>query len=183
MAVIDIGHGCYDGSLDAGATYTNVDIDNPANESGTLTSFEIWMVSTGSGVKIGTFYGSSTDYTCRDYESIGSVTSGSKQTFTGKNCTVESGDFIGCYSSSGAFEAGSGGSGQYYKNGDHFSDGTQTYALRSSGGPYYVSIYGTGTTSVGWTTAKLGGIASVSIIKVAGIAVASVKKVAGVAVQ
>lgn len=37
--------------------------------------------------------------------------------------------------------------------------------------------------TAGWTTAKLGGIASASIIKVAGIAVASVKKVAGVAVQ
>lgn len=184
MGAIDIGHGAATGgNTDDWAGYTWLDHTNPANDNGSLTSFEVYARSSITSLKIGTFYGSGTTWTNRDYETIGSVTSGSKQTFTGKNCSVSTDDLLGAYHGDGALgRYGSGGSGLCRKSGDLFGSGQQTEYSHLD--EYWLSIYATGeTAAAGWTTAKLGGIASASIIKVAGISVASVKKVAGVAVQ
>lgn len=184
MAAIDIGTSPANGNTVTGASgETTLDLANPANDTGTLTSFEVWMANEAtSSVKVGTFYGSGTSWTLRDYEDLGAVAAGSKQTFTGKSCSVSANDCIGGKPNSGNFEANStGGSGILYYSGDSFTGGAKTYTLWSGAKG---SIYATGeTAAAGWTTAKLGSIASASIIKVAGIAVASVKKVAGVAVQ
>ena len=182
MGAIDIGHGAADGTNVCYGSRTYVDLTNPANDTGTLTSFELWCASDGAAVKVGTFSGSGGTFTNRDYETIGAVTSGSKQTFTGKSCSVSSGDYIGIYDTTDSVERhGLSGSGIYHKIVDAFGAGAQTgYSYIEE---YWIGAYGAGSTATGWTTAKLGGIASASIIKVAGISVASVKKVAGVAVQ
>ncbi len=125
--------------------YTEIDIDNPANASGILNSFEMWFeTSNTGGLKVGTFSGSGTSYTIRDYESITSCASGSKKTFTGKNCDVITGDFNGIVATTnGRIEyATSGGLGCYYYSGDGFS-GTHTYTLAADD---IMSLYATGVT-------------------------------------
>lgn len=185
MATIDIGPGASsDLGGNSGPEYTSVALGNPANDTGILTSFEIWMRTDGTGVKMGTFYGSDTTYTNRDYENIGNVTSGSKQTFTGKSCSVQTGDYIGRYASTGNTSAQtSGGSGMYYISGDKFGAGeTSGYTAAAA---FNISLYATGTTesASGWThITKADGVTASGLSKKNGIAVGSVAKVDGVAV-
>lgn len=183
MGAIDVGPGATDraGSYDGSATV--VCVTNTANDSGTLTSFEVWAnTNIASGFKMGTFSGSGTSYDDRDYETIGAVTAGSKQTFSGLNCTVVTGDFIGAYwPYGGKLEAASSGGGgiYYYALSDRFGQGSGTYTSQAG---YEVSIYATGATP-GWANiSKVNGIASSSISKVNGIVVASIAKINGVAV-
>jgi hypothetical protein len=182
MAAIDIGSGATDrASYWALSGWTTLDLANPANNTGAITSFELWFLSgyNGAGVKVGTFSGSGTSYDDRDYETIGTVTGGSKQTFTGLNCDVAVGDFIGFYETSGQIELDeTGGSGVYKIYEDIFGQGVHTYAFTSG---YVLSLYGTGTT--GWAhISKVLGVASASISKVDGVAVANIAKIDGVAV-
>ncbi len=146
---VDIGPGALTGSVSL-AGYTILSDNNPANADGSLDTLEVWYKTNATGAKLGTFYGSGTSYTRRDYELIGDVTSGSKQTFTGLACDVVSGDFIGVYSSTGAvIYRAITGSYAYYKSGDQFNAGTQTYGRDTN---YSPSLYGTGTESGGGTT-------------------------------
>jgi hypothetical protein len=79
------------------ATYVNA--GNPANGTGGLTSWEIYLARNfgSADIWIGTFSASGDVLTCRDSESIGDVASGSKQTGSGTDIDVEDGDYIGCY--------------------------------------------------------------------------------------
>lgn len=145
MAAIDIGPGATDRGSVFGAGSTLISKDNPANDTGTLTSFELWFTvgQDGVGVKAGTFHGAATEYTSRDVETIGAVAGGSKQTFSGLDCDVTTGDFAGIYYSGGQIElctAGCSGSGFHSKAGDQFGAGQQTYAASLD---YDISIYGT----------------------------------------
>jgi hypothetical protein len=183
MAAIDIGSGAASQASAISAGYTLIDLTNPANGTGTLTSFEIYPgAATMTGTKMGTFSGSGTSYDDRDYETIGNVTTGSKQTFSGLNCDVTAGDFIGVFYSGGTlFRNTTSGAGVYYILEDTFGQGTHTYAL--SGTSLAISLYGTGETTSGWANiAKINGVASTSYSKVNAIAVASISKVNGIAV-
>ena len=150
MAVIDIGPGATNRaatwSFDTFPGYVLIDYNNPANDTGILDTFEIYATTDLAGVKIGTFSGSGTSWAMRDYESIGSVTSGSKQTFTGKNCSVETNDVLAILASGGALErvtSGAGGCG--YIALDTFADNdAHTYNALSGDA---VSIYATGATA------------------------------------
>lgn len=143
---IDIGPGATDRSDDFAPNYTIIDKANSANDTGTIDTFEVWAGITMDGTnKVGTFHGSGTDYTNRDGETIGTVTSGAKRTFTGLDIDVSTGDFAGVYGSAGEVETDtSGGADAYYKSGDQFGAGQQTYALGSG---YAISLYGTGETA------------------------------------
>lgn len=144
MATIDVGPGAIDRSSSFNYGYTIIDQANPANDTGILTSFDIWGTTNISSVKMGTFYGSSTSYTCRDYETLGTVVGGSKQSYTGLDCSVTSGDFIGSYNATGILECHpSGYTGVYFKTGDQFSAGAQTYSNASGRA---ISLYATGAT-------------------------------------
>ena len=146
MGAVDIGSGAIDGDGVQPANYTAIDLANPANATGTIDTFEVWFYDTGSGVKLGTFYGSDTDYTSRDVEVIGDVTSGSKQTFSGLDCDVTAGDFAGMYAVNGRIDRStSGGSGRAYRSGDQFGAGQQTYTVAAN---EKISIYGAGTAPV-----------------------------------
>lgn len=146
MAVIDIGPGATDrASNTVIANRTYIDINNPANDTGVLDTFEVWSNIGMNGFKIGTFSGSSTSYTSRDVETLGTIDYGSKQTFTGKSCDVTSGDFIGCYMYTGQIErTTSGFAGVYNAEGDLFGTGTKTYAPLSGDA---LSLYATGATA------------------------------------
>jgi hypothetical protein len=146
MAVITIGNDVSDRASARncnGTTY--IDANVAANGTGTLDTFELWLSAESfHDFYIGTFYGSSTSWTNRDYENLGVVAYGSKQTFTGKNCDVETGDCLGMYSISNTIEYTASGAGRLYKSGSQFGAGTQTYTASTS---HTFSIGATGTTA------------------------------------
>jgi hypothetical protein len=144
---IDIGDGATDRTGNNNSTYTYVDGNNPANASGTIDTYEVWFYTAATGVVVGTGYGSSTSYTGRDYESLGSVSSGSKQTFSGLSIDVQLGDFAMFYFATGDIESvNTGGTNCYFKSGNQFGLGTQTYSTSSRKAH---SVYATGTESGG----------------------------------
>lgn len=146
MALIDIGPGASDRNTTQASGYTWIDKENPANDTGWITEVKLWLNTTGAGVKVGTLFGAGTDLTSHDSATIGDVTAGSEQTFSGLNIAVSSGEFIGWYSTSGNIECEStGGTALLHSTaaGDHF-DGVEFACT----GPYTqnISIYGTGAT-------------------------------------
>lgn len=146
------------GTAPAGNTY--VYLDNPANNAGHLTSIELWAASNLTGCKVGTFYlVSGTIYHCRDAEAIGSVTAGSKQTFT-VDLVVEVGDFIGIYYATGTLErTDTGGAGAYFIASDQVVIGSeQSYALTAG---RILSLLGLGieiAVVTGWSHKIYGGV-------------------------
>ena len=128
--------------------YTTIGVANPANDTGTIDTFEVWAQLTMDGTnKVGTFYGSDPDYTNRDGETIGTVTQGAKRTFTGLDIDVTLGDYVGVYYSVGKIELSeSDGSGVKYKSGDQFGTGQQTYTVEFRTDDDF-SLYGTGETA------------------------------------
>ena len=141
---IDVGAGAIDRGSSDGAGATDIDLNNSANATGYLDTIEIRAATTMGGTKAGTFSGAGTDWTNRDYETIGTVTAGAKRTFTGKDCDVTLGDFIGAYWTSGRIELDTSGFDSYaYKVGDQFGAGEQTYGVDAG---ISISLYGTGET-------------------------------------
>ena len=143
--IIDIGGAAIDRSgYNAGNGYTIVNLENTANASGVLTSFEFYFNTghPGTSVVVGTFSNIAGNLNDRDYETIGDIFSGSKQTYTGKNCDVVTGDLIGTYQTGGLYESDdSVYAGYYYKAGNFFGQGAASYAFQSG---YTHSIYATG---------------------------------------
>jgi hypothetical protein len=186
---IDIGPGATDRATQtemSASGETETDQNNPANADGTLDTFEVFLVSWGGNLantKIGTFSGSGTSWTSRDYESVGTVTAGSKQTFTNGNCDVVTNDIIGIFgNTAGYIELDTtGGTAVGVYAGDAFTGSAITFSVIAD---WMVSLYGTGTeTASGWThISKFNGIGQASIGKVKGVPKASVGKVMGVAV-
>jgi hypothetical protein len=162
-------------------TNTLISLNGAANATGKITTFEFWLDVAGTDVKIGTFTGSGTDYTRHDQEVLGAAAAG-HQRFTGLDCAVTIGDFIGFHASNacGLRYDASGGAGIYYKSGDQFNAGKQTYTLLSNLLP---SLYGTGELISGWANiAKVNGVPSADIMTINGIAKASIAKVDNIAV-
>ena len=159
---IDVGAGATERAWYSGLanSETFVEKTNPANETGIIDTFEIWAAADAGNLancKMGVASGSSTSYSANDYATLGTVTAGSKQTFTGLDVDVESGNFIAAYYEDGnvSYDA-SGGGGTYYKYGDWFGSGTQTFF--GAGSPL-MSLYGTGeTASVGARLLSLTGV-------------------------
>jgi hypothetical protein len=186
MADIDIGSGATNrsGSVSGGG-YTDIDLNNPANGTGTLTSVEIWANTDLANCEVGTFYlDSGTTYVCRSSAVIGAVTAGAKRTtdVSGTPITVNTGDYLGIYYTSGKLERdteGNNGLMYYYGKAITALD-SQSYTFLAGDA---LSIYATGTVTAAWTNiAKLDGVAIASISKVDGIVVGSIAKVCGVAV-
>jgi len=145
---IDIGPGATvrTGNL-ALNSYTYITLGNPANDTGTIDYFEIYTGDALVAVKLGTFYGSGTTWTNRDYETLGDVV-GTPDTFSGLDCDVSTNDVLGIYGTGtpgDLRQSSTGGSGRLYKAGDQFGTGEQTgYTLSAN---YDLSLYGTGETA------------------------------------
>ena len=147
---IDIGSGATDRGTTNTGGYTAIDLANPANANGVLTSVEFWFGTDATGVKVGTFYGTAPDFTPRSVATIGNVTSGSKQTFTGLSISVQTGDYLGFFSTTGDIDYElTGGSDVYIKLGDQFGAGLQTYTQNAGD---VQSVYATGVDTPGWVT-------------------------------
>jgi len=142
---IDVGSIASDRGSYSTNAYTIIDLANVVNASGRLSTMELWFDSArpdATNVLCGTFYGSGLSYTRREYVSIGAVTKGSKQTFSGLSCAARIGDVIGVYYDTGGIETDiSGGSGIVLKAGNMFNQGTQVY---DSGANYAMSAYAYG---------------------------------------
>jgi hypothetical protein len=145
-AAIDVGSGAADLDSAQAATNTWIDFANPADGTGEITSVQLWFNTDATGVKVGTFSGSGTDYDDRDYEVIpGTVTAGAVRTYA-VNIDVVVGDFIGVYFATGTIEyATAAGTGIGIYGGDAFGGGVQTYTLYS---PRALALYGTGSTLI-----------------------------------
>ena len=148
MGAIDVGAEAIDRSNAFGYPFTFIGLNNPANDTGIITSIEIWAYADITGLRVGTFYlVSGTTYKCRDSEAIaGTITAGSKVTKT-VSIAVVAGDFIGCYYSGGQLDRSlTGYAGVYEVSGEYIDPGDQaTYALQSGDA---ISLKGIGITSV-----------------------------------
>jgi hypothetical protein len=136
----------------AKSTRTCIGKDNPANASGKITSVEIWAQANLSNVEVATFFVvSGNNLSTRDTHVIGSVTAGSKQTFSGLDIDVEAGDYIGIYFSGGFIENDiSGHSGVWSDNGGDFIPCTDhTFSVLHGNA---ISLYGTGGSGSGELT-------------------------------
>lgn len=141
MADIDVG---YYGPVnnDYSTNTTVLHPQNVANGDGKITYVEI-RVSGNNAMSAGTFYGSGSTYTCRDYQSLGTVTSGAKRTISGLDIDVETGDLIGSYSyyNSQIVDDEDTSYDMFYKSGNHLSDGAQSYSTDNNTIPL---LYGEG---------------------------------------
>lgn len=145
-SVIDIGSPAISRPATMDKTgYTDITKENPANASGKITSIKIWANTNLTGVVVATFYiVSGNNFTVRDKHTIGTVTAGSEQTFSGLDITVEAGDFIGMYATGGKIYASDVGEYNWYKAGDQTSCIDTTFTVSSNLRTY--SFYGTGVT-------------------------------------
>ena len=162
MAAIDVGPEAIDRASSSTAGYTDIQLTNPANLTGSITSVEIWASTNLTGCKVGIFYlVSGTTYKCRSAATIGNVTAGSKQTFSGLSLAVVTGDFIGIYWVSGYMEADTSGyDGFLWRDGDHcVVNDSASYTLLSGDA---LSIKGLGVTPVVALSAVSAGVCSVS---------------------
>ena len=102
---IDVGADPIDRTNSSPSGNTYVDKANPANASGTLQSVKVWAFNNMTGLRVGTFYTTNGNtLKCRDSVAIGDVEGGAERTFTGLSITVEAGDYIGCYATTGQIE-------------------------------------------------------------------------------
>lgn len=148
---IDIGNAATNrGSYVVGSDgWTYIDLANPANASGKITSVELYAVNgyNLANCEVATFFlVSGSNYSTRDTHTIGAVTGGSKQTFPDLDIDVEAGDFIGVRVTAGRLEKDtSGGSGILYKSGDYIPCTNETFYTYDADG--ILSLYGTGVTA------------------------------------
>jgi len=148
MSSIDIGAAAIDRNNNFNPTRTSINLDNPANASGTINTIKVWAYTSMTGLRVGTFYlVSGGTYKCRDSATIGNVTAGSEQTFAGLSIAVEAGDYIGCYYPSGVIElSDSGGAGVYRISGEYIDPDDQASYDFYAG--FVISLYGIGETTI-----------------------------------
>lgn len=104
---------------------------NPADGTGVITEVSVWFTVDGTGVKIGTFEPSGSNYICRDWHYVGNVYAGAIETI-GVNLEVEEGDLLGIYWATGKVEYGNPSTyGRWFRAGDSF-EGNNTYAYGAS---------------------------------------------------
>lgn len=121
------------------AGYTRLDLNNPSDKNGQITSIEVWSQNALTDLRVGTFYGSGLIWTCRDYEDIGAVSAG--QQVESVTLDVQVGDVLGSYfttaSGGGIYEPsetyGADGKGLLYLIGNWvLSGGSKTYTLSAN---------------------------------------------------
>ena len=155
---IDVGASAAVKNSTYGLGNTIIHLYNPVNANGVLTVFEVYAETNCANTKIGVFSGSGSTRTSRDYESIGSITAGSKQTFTGKNCDAQTNDVLGVYGTGGTIyqqnDGSSGGLGLIYRtpDGDAFTGTSQNFVTTYAAYKLQPSVYLTGVSTAAVTT-------------------------------
>jgi len=151
-ADIDIGSAATASDTNYPFVDTVIVKDNPANDSGRITSIEVYAQSGEdmSDFEVATFYSTGTNqFSTRDNVYIGTVIGGAKRTFS-VNLNVEAGDYIGFYKSAGWIEMNSdGGAGYWYYIDEDRIPCTELDFTLTGYTTRRISLYGTGTTEVG----------------------------------
>lgn len=133
------------GSSSSITTYTRIWRNGPCSGNGTINKIEIYAGADAiTGLKIGTFSGSSNTYTNRDYESLGSADANTKTTFTGLSIDAQTNDVLGIIGTAGSIKYDYGGSvqpGLALKSGDYFGAGSQS-SYSTDLNSYACSLYG-----------------------------------------
>ncbi len=163
---IDMGSPAIVGAADYPAGYTIICKANPANRSGKITTIEIYVSNNLSNVEVGTFFVVSGDnLSTRDTQTIGTVTSGAKRTFT-VDLDVEVGDYIGFHytAGDGLYYDATGGNGSWYRSGDHIPCTNQVFSVGAATTRKF-SIYGIGYIGVGELTIGESFSATDSLVK------------------
>ena len=145
MAVITVGNSVINrtGNCSAGATIAVR--TGLANGEGTINSVSMWGDGNLTGVEVALFFiVSGTNLTTRSNYSIGNVTGGSVQTFSGLNMEVALDDMIGFRTATGWME-GTYSANQIYKASGDCIPCTNQYFLSGEKIP---SISGLGSTAV-----------------------------------
>jgi len=150
---IDVGAEAINRAGNSGTTsnWGVVNKTNPANADGTLDTVQVYAYTNINNGQVGTVTASGNSLTTRDYENLGTIASGSTQTFTGLSIDVLTNDYIGLSSTSGKLDAASsGGSGVWYLES---ASALMPYSgvTFSSYAGWIESLYGTGTESGGAT--------------------------------
>jgi len=145
MSIINIGSEAINRPQSATPNYTRIIKENPATDSGVITSIEIWGTIDLLNCEVAIFNEvESNIFTTRDNVLIGTVPSGAKRTFE-VNLDVRSGDYIGLYYSNGQIECNSsGGQGFWYESGDIIPCTYHLFSSFLSG--YTLSLCGIGET-------------------------------------
>jgi len=183
MTAIDAGPGAIDRASYMYEDYTLVDYNNAANASGYINYAELWFVT---GVLTYTLYiatlywnPATSKYGTRDYFNIGTVSPGSKQTFSGFLLDVTIGDYAGVYYPVGyTIEWSTSGysGGVSYKYGQWLGTGEQTYTDAATRA---CSIYYTGYSF--WANIlKINAMLCTSILKINDVPIVTISQVNGV---
>jgi hypothetical protein len=178
MAAIDIGDEPTDRASNDPPGYTMVPKGNPANDTGTIDTVELWVNQPGT-FEVATFYVvAGTNLTTRASASLGAL-GGSYNIITGLSLAVQTGDYLGYHSADGSLDRGAtGGLGTLYKAGDYIPC---TNAAFTDTADYVTSLKGTGSTPGTSNLKSLVSVGQASIKSVCGVAEASIKTVCGVA--
>jgi len=141
---IDIGYPAIDRESSLTGVRTAIMTGNPANATGTITTVEVWAAIDMTLAEVATFYrpnpGSYPNkLTTRDWEPIGTVTAGSKQTFT-VSLDVQVGDYIGIKWQGGSIKRYiTGGDGFWHDSSDQIPCTNHEFSF---GVNWIASLYG-----------------------------------------
>jgi len=170
---IDIGMAATDRPNYLAPARTAVNVGNPANASGSVTSVQVFFeISNESACEFATFeHVGSNNLTTRDSETIGEVVYGSTQTFSGLDMTCVAGDYIGVkWAGTGELSAtnGAGLGGMWYATGDYIPCTSQAFTLFD--GTWELSVYGTGDEAGGEQELAAAAVAVASSVQAAAVA-------------
>lgn len=102
---VDIGAEATDRASARVPEYTYVNKDHPATIAGTVTSIDIWAFANIEGLRVGTFYTTNGNtLKCRASQAIAGVITAGDKVNKLVTLSVEIGDYIGCYFTSGQIE-------------------------------------------------------------------------------
>jgi WD40 repeat protein len=152
--MIDVGTLVSDSTVTENPNFTCISKSNPANTSGKITQIKMYAYTNLSNCKVATFYrpdpvGFPNKFSTRDTETIGTVISGSEQTFD-VDLEVVEGDYIGIHYTAGYLHRAKESGGRWYINEDKIPCENQTFTPSSSDDA--LSLYGTGSIGEGELT-------------------------------
>ena len=120
MGAITIGNAATDRTSSSNGARTLRDYNSAATATGFLTVVNIWAATEMTECKVGVCKEEGMDTTWKAYASLGTITAGSAQTFTGLAIAVTAQDNIALYFNAGSIECSTTGSGYRYASGDRF---------------------------------------------------------------
>lgn len=147
---LDVGPDATDRASAQAGNLTAVPLRNPSNGFGTIDTVEIWVTSSSPNSQVGTFYrtGAGRNWTCRDSVALGTIATGSKQTFSSLSIAVHPGDLIGWFSTSGGIERDTtGGPGYMYFVGEAIDPGDDAGYATGGASDDDLSLFGSGIIS------------------------------------